>query len=85
MLDSSANLASQTNYTYTSSASATTGVVQHGIQNAGGPYLQSVSSWLNTNPAHPPTVTSTMDDTGTVVGVSDANNNPSISVHLSMR
>jgi RHS repeat-associated protein len=69
------NTAGQTTYGYISSATTTSGVAQHGTQNAGGPYLQTISHWLNTG--NPSTTTYTMDDTGQVRSVVDPNQNPS--------
>jgi YD repeat-containing protein len=66
--------AGQTTYGYTSSATTTLGITQHGTQNAGGPYLQTVSHWLNTG--NPSITTYTMDDTGEVLSIKDPNQNP---------
>jgi RHS repeat-associated protein len=74
VLDSNGTPAGQTIYGHTSSATPTTGVAQHGTQNAGGPYLQTVTHWLNTGS---PTVTTfTMDDTGEVRSAVDPDQNP---------
>jgi RHS repeat-associated protein len=64
----------QTVYEYTSSATATSGVNQHGVTNAGGPYLQKITRWLNggTNPI----TNYVMDDTGMVRSVTDPRGNP---------
>ena len=75
VLDASGVQAGLTTHTYTSSATATSGVTQHGTQNAGGPYLSTIKHWLNTGTAAS-TTTYTMEDTGMVTGISDANGNP---------
>lgn len=72
---SKGNQAAQTTYGYTSSATATVGIAQHATQNAGGPYLQTVS---RSGPAGGQyTTTSTMDDTGQVLSIVDPKRNPS--------
>jgi RHS repeat-associated protein len=71
---SNGSQAGQTTYGYTSSATTTSGVAQHGTQNSGGPYLQTISHWLNTG--SPSITTNTMDDTGQVLSTSDPNGNP---------
>lgn len=63
----------QTAYAYTTSASPTSGVTQHGTANGGGPYLQSVTRWLNGGTS--PVTTYSMDDTGMVIGVTDPRGN----------
>lgn len=60
-----------TNYNYTSNATTTTGVVGHGAQNAGGPYLSSVDRWVNDSSSI--TTSYTYDDTGTVLSSTDPN------------
>jgi RHS repeat-associated protein len=65
--------AAQTTYGYTSSATTTSGVTQHGTANAGGPYLQTVTQWLNTGTSS--VTTYAMDDTGMVTSVRDPNQN----------
>ena len=74
ILDSNGNQAGRTTYGYTSTATATSGVAQHGTQNAGGPYLQSITHWLNTGTS--PATTYTSDDTGMITSITDANQNP---------
>lgn len=59
----------QTNYGYAYTAPQTSGVPQHGTTNAGGPYLQSVSQWLNTGGSVKTTYT--MDDSGMVTQTLD--------------
>jgi RHS repeat-associated protein len=62
----------QTNYDYISSATVTTGILQHGTTNAGGPYLQKVRKWLNTDGSTLDT-SYVFDDTGTVLSSTDPN------------
>lgn len=72
---SNGNTAGQTTYGYTTTpAQTTSGVAQHGPQNAGGPYLQTVSHFLAGGSAS--VTTYGMDDTGQVVSTSDPNGNP---------
>ena len=79
VLNSSGNTAGQTTYNYTTTpAQTTSGVAQHGAQNAGGPYLQTVSHLLIGG--NPSVMTYGMDDTGQVVSTSDPNGNPSSTV-----
>jgi YD repeat-containing protein len=65
----------QTTYGYVSSATTTSGIAQHGTTNAGGPYLQAISKWINTGGSS--TTTYTMDDTGMVTAIKDPKGNPS--------
>jgi RHS repeat-associated protein len=78
VLDNNGVQAGQTTYGYTTNATATSGVAQHGAQNAGGPYLQSVSHWLNTG--SPSVATYTMDDTGEVIGTQDPDQHPATTI-----
>jgi RHS repeat-associated protein len=77
-LDSVGNQVSQTTFSYTTSAALTSGVPQHGTVNAGGPYLHSVSQWLNTGGSV--TTTYGMDDTGMVVSITDPKGNPASAI-----
>jgi RHS repeat-associated protein len=61
----------QTTYNYTTSGATTSGITQHGTANAGGPYLQKVTHWLNGGIS--PVTHYTMDDTGMVTQVLDPN------------
>lgn len=64
----------QTTYGYTPSpATTTSGIAQHGTTNAGGPYLQTASQWINTGGSS--TTTYAMDDTGMVAGIHDPKGN----------
>lgn len=64
----------QTTYGYTPSpATTTSGIAQHGTTNAGGPYLQTISQWINTGGSS--TTTYAMDDTGMVTGIKDSKEN----------
>jgi len=75
VFDSNHNQVAQTTYGYTTSAVATSGLPQHGTANAGGPYLQTVSQWLNTG--SPPVTTYAMDDSGMTTSITDPNGNKS--------
>ncbi|WP_263418904.1 RHS repeat-associated core domain-containing protein [Terriglobus albidus] len=68
----------QTTYDYTTSATATSGVSQHGTTNAGGPYLQKVTKWLNGGTS--PYTTYIMDDTGMVTSITDPNQNSATTI-----
>ena len=68
--DSSGTVAGQTIYGYTTTATPTSGVAQHGTTNSGGPYLHTVTHWLNTGTS--PVVTYNADDTGQVLSIQDA-------------
>lgn len=67
----SANQVSDTVYHYGTSAAATSGVVQHGPQNAGGPYLSSVDHWIGGSSYL--TTSLARDDTGAVLSSTDPN------------
>jgi len=60
--------ASQTTYDYTSSATATSGLSQHGSANAGGPYLQKI-----TDKGTGLYTTYTFDDAGILLSSTDSN------------
>ncbi len=60
--------AAQTTYDYTSSATATSGLAQHGSANAGGPYLQKV-----TDAGTGLYTMYVFDDAGTLLSSTDAN------------
>lgn len=68
----------QTTYDYTISAATTSGISQHGTTNAGGPYLQKVTKWLNGGTS--PYTTYAMDDTGMVTSITDPNQNPATTI-----
>lgn len=68
----------QTTYDYTTSATTTSGVPQHGTANAGGPYLQKVTQWLNNGTS--PYTTYVMDDTGMVTSIIDPKQNPASTI-----
>jgi RHS repeat-associated protein len=74
VLDSNGIRAAQTTYGYTTNAVTTSGITGHGSANAGGPYLQTVSNWLNTGSSV--ATTYTMDDTGQVRSILDPKANP---------
>ncbi len=74
-LDASGNTAASTTYRYTSTAVGTSGVVGHGMTNAGGPYLTSVTA-TNNAPAGSVTTRATYEDTGALLTTQDANGNP---------
>ena len=76
VLDNQGTTAAVTNYTYGSSAIGTSGIVQHGSANGGGPFLQSISRWLNTSSSYLMT-SFTSYDTGSVHTVVDARGNAS--------
>ncbi|GGG75787.1 RHS repeat-associated core domain-containing protein [Edaphobacter dinghuensis] len=64
----------QITYGYTPSPTTTTsGIAQHGTTNAGGPYLQTVSQWINTGGSS--TTIYAMDDTGMVTSIKDPKGN----------
>lgn len=73
MYGSNHSQVSQTTNGYTTSATATSGLPQHGTANAGGPYLQTISNWLNTGTSL--VTTYAMDDSGMVTSVTDPNGN----------
>jgi RHS repeat-associated protein len=72
VLDSGGNQVSLKTYNYTMTATTTTAIVGHSTQNAGGPYLSSVGTWINTDGS---TLTTNYvnDDTGTVLSSTDSN------------
>jgi RHS repeat-associated protein len=69
VLGSDGNQLGQTTYGYTSSAVGTSGLLQHGTVNAGGPYLSTVTHWWNTHDS--PVTTYTMYDTGMPKNIQD--------------
>jgi YD repeat-containing protein len=69
VLDSSGHPAGQTTYGYVNTAVPTSGIAQHGTQNAGGPYLHTESHSLNSGSSA--TTTYTMNDAGQIVSVTD--------------
>lgn len=73
--DLNAAMSAQTTYTYTSSASTTSGIPGHGSTNAGGPYLQSISRW-NSSPSGSVVTSYTYNDTGAVLSAQDADSHP---------
>lgn len=79
--DQNGTTVSDTKYNYNSSATATSGIVNHGTANAGGPYLTSVVKTNNTPNSNSSvsssvTLTRTYDDTGAVLSSTDPNGNP---------
>lgn len=74
LLDSAGNQVALTSYTYTTDATATSNLVGHAAQNAGGPYLLSVNRWVNTSNSFLST-SYTYDDAGVVQSVTDPNGN----------
>ena len=70
-LDSSGQTVAKTTYNYTTSATATSGIVSHGSTNSGGPYLQNISQWLNASGSGSLTSSITSEDTGTVLSMQD--------------
>jgi YD repeat-containing protein len=69
VLDSNGIPSGQTTYGYAQSATATSGVPQHGTTNAGGPYLNTISHWNNAGAS--PVTTYAMDDTGEILSIMD--------------
>jgi len=71
-IDSAGNQLSLTKYNYGTSASATSGLPNHGPVNAGGPYLSSVDRWVNTDGSLL-TTSFASDDAGTILSSTDPN------------
>jgi len=81
VLNSSGAQAALTTYGYTSTPSMTiSGITQHGSPLATPQYLQTVTQDLNTNTGASPVTTYSMDDTGQVVSVQDANGNSATTI-----
>lgn len=72
--DSNGSMAGQTTYGYTTTPAQTmSNITQHGAQNAGGPYLNTITHWLDGGTS--PVTTIGVDDTGQVVSIEDPNHN----------
>ncbi len=78
VLDSSGNQAGLTTYGYTTVAAVAPGTTQQGVST--GPYLHTVSHWLNAGGTPASTTTYTMDNSGMMTGVQDPNLNPASTI-----
>jgi len=70
LLDSQGSTAAFTQYQYGSTAIATSGIVNHGSVNGGGPFLQSIIRWINTSNTYLTTSFNSYD-TGSVHTITD--------------
>ena len=70
--DGAGNNVSFTDYTYTSSFSATSGLANHDVSQAIGQRLQTIKQWVNTDGSYL-TTTLSMDDAGSVLSTADQN------------